>query len=75
MTDVFTRLFDRLKKKHLPGFLDEVILEISPEEGEGIAGQRRDICNKKIRERTACIWGTLSRLENKMSEVECECES
>lgn len=55
MTDVFTRLFDRLKKKHLPGFLDEVILEISPEEGEGIAGQRRDICNKKIRERTACI--------------------
>lgn len=38
MIDVFIRLFDRLKKKYFLGFLDEVILEISFEEGERIVG-------------------------------------
>lgn len=33
MTEVFTRLFDSLQKKHLEGWIDEVMAEISPEEG------------------------------------------
>lgn len=32
MAEVFMRLFDRVSKKHLDNFLNEVIPKISPEE-------------------------------------------
>ena len=61
MMEVFTRLFDSLKKTHQDSFLDEAIPKISPKEGEERPRQRWDIYRKRLRERTGCIWGTLHK--------------